>query len=147
MAGIIGSHFGKLVVIDTSFIKLGNWLCKCECGKTKDVVGYDLLGGRVRSCGCGKVSNSTTHGKSKTPEYRVWLNMKAKCYNENDHQYLNYGDIGVKVCARWLNSFQNFIDDVGMRPDSTHSLYLMDKSKPFEHGNCEWAAVLFGNRK
>lgn len=28
------------------------WLCRCECGCEKVILGYDMRAGRTRSCGC-----------------------------------------------------------------------------------------------
>lgn len=61
---LIGQRFGKLVVISrVENTKKGNtqWLCKCDCGKEKIALGYDLTHGRTVSCGCnpsGKPSSS-----------------------------------------------------------------------------------------
>lgn len=32
------------------------WLCKCECGKTTKVSVSNLLSGKVKSCGCHRIS-------------------------------------------------------------------------------------------
>lgn len=47
---LIGGYFGELEVIDFN-IKSRLWICKCSCGKTKEVRTYDLTHHRVRSCG------------------------------------------------------------------------------------------------
>lgn len=52
---LIGQKFERLTVIEkTSKRKNGAvvWLCKCDCGKYKEVTTADLRSGRVRSCGC-----------------------------------------------------------------------------------------------
>ena len=38
--------------------------------------------------------------------------MKKRCYNKNEENYKHYGGRGIKVCDRWLNSFENFRDDM-----------------------------------
>lgn len=50
-------RFGKLVVIERAEnTKEGRaqWLCKCDCGKTKVINGKYLLNGDTKSCGCIK---------------------------------------------------------------------------------------------
>lgn len=42
--------------------------------------------------------------------------MKQRCYNENDKSYYNYGGRGIRVCDRWLESFDNFYEDMGENP-------------------------------
>ncbi len=41
---------------------------------------------------------ATLHGK-KTPEYRAWQQMKARCYAKNREQYKDWGGRGIVVCA------------------------------------------------
>jgi len=51
----LGDVYGKLEVEEYGgYDNHGNpmWVCRCECGNTKRVVGYDLIRGRVQSCGC-----------------------------------------------------------------------------------------------
>jgi hypothetical protein len=51
-----GNRYGKLVVVRQSERKrngLVAWICKCDCGETKSVIGSDLrTKGGIRSCGC-----------------------------------------------------------------------------------------------
>jgi hypothetical protein len=42
--------------------------------------------------------------------------MKWRCYNRNHPMYYLYGGLGIKVCTRWLNSFEAFLADMGPRP-------------------------------
>jgi len=47
--------------------------------------------------------------------YRLWSNIKNRCYNnnpENIGSYKSYGGKGVTMCDRWLNSFDNFLEDL-----------------------------------
>ena len=53
-----GQRYGRLVVLEqaepliSSGRKSPRWLCKCDCGRTTIVLGINLKGGNVRSCGC-----------------------------------------------------------------------------------------------
>jgi len=52
---LTGKKFGKLTVIkqcDNDKTTHSKWLCKCDCGKTKEIIGISLRNGLTRSCGC-----------------------------------------------------------------------------------------------
>lgn len=54
---LTNQKFGKLTVIsraENSKYGRAQWLCKCECGKTKVINGKYLLNGETKSCGCLK---------------------------------------------------------------------------------------------
>lgn len=80
-----------------------------------------------------------THGMSNTPEYKAWFEMKRRCYNKNRKGYKNYGGRGIKVCDRWLESFENFYEDMGDRPSPNHSLDRIDVNGNYEPSNCKWS--------
>lgn len=75
----------------------------------------------------------------KTVEYIAWINMKSRCYNKNNDKYIHYGANGIVVCHRWMMSFQNFIDDMGKRPEGKSSIDRKDTTKEYSPGNCQWA--------
>lgn len=66
MKDLTGKRFGKLMVLeDLEKVKNGSrvWLCKCDCGNTKEVTTRDLNNHRVASCGCSKESSKSLIGK------------------------------------------------------------------------------------
>lgn len=82
-----------------------------------------------------------THGMSKTPEYTAWNMMLARCGNQNNKSYHNYGGRGIQVCEQW-KSFENFFVDMGARPSPRHSLdRYPDQSGNYEPRNCRWATA------
>lgn len=80
------------------------------------------------------------HGRTGTGEHNSWSGMKARCYNQNNRQYNLYGGRGIRVCERWLTSFENFFEDMGLKPTLKHSLdRYPDRDGNYEPGNCRWA--------
>jgi hypothetical protein len=66
--------------------------------------------------------------------------MKTRCYNSKDARYKWYGARGIRVCDRWLHSFEMFLSDVGLRPSSQHSLDRYPNVQGnYEPDNCRWA--------
>ncbi len=52
---LTGKQFGKLTVIsraENDHAGNARWLCQCECGKQKTVLGLNLINGNTKSCGC-----------------------------------------------------------------------------------------------
>lgn len=73
--------------------------------------------------------------------YPTWNNIKQRCYNKNNPSYIHYGGRGIKVCDRWLHSFENFIQDVGEKPNSEYSLDRINNNGDYEPTNIRWATL------
>src|ERR1043166_3295830 len=79
--------------------------------------------------------------------YGIWYMMAQRCYNPTNPAYPLYGGKGVKICDRWRESFQAFVEDMGPRPSPDHSIdRFPDKNGNYGPGNCRWATSKQQNR-
>jgi hypothetical protein len=142
---LTGRIFGNITVVKRDGHKGVRvaWLCHCECGKSTRSRTADLVANKTLSCGCtgkGKIGDITrTHGRSKTPTYLCWLNMKARVKPHHPRS-VDYFSRGITLCDRWDHSFESFLADMGEKPVHK-SLDRINNDGNYEPGNCRWATT------
>lgn len=153
---MVGQKYGRLTVVEFAGISNNGeatWKCLCDCGNAAVVRGYHLRKGRIQSCGClakeqlikrtkaHPTKGNLKHGYTDTRLYRIWGNMKTRCFNQRNRAYKWYGALGVTVCPDWLN-FENF--SRWALASGYQDNLTIERKNPYgnyEPSNCTWIPI------
>lgn len=133
---MIGERFGRWTVLERvdGYKKNNRYTCRCDCGDSFTLLGFTLRSGASKQC--KKCYKNRSHGKSKTPTYKIWSGLFTRCYNQNHRTYKHYGAKGITVSDDW-HSFDNFFSDMGERPID-YQIDRIDNTKGYNKYNCRW---------
>ena len=139
---LTGQRFGRLLVL--AYVGDYKYLCRCDCGKEKNVNGYILVradGKGTTSCGCYqqecRIINNTTHDMTGTGAYRSYSSAIQRCRNPKRRQWKWYGGRGIEFRFK---SFEEFFAELGPRPKGMTLDRYPNPDGHYEHGNVRWAS-------
>lgn len=152
---LTGKRFGRLTVVELDKYSPKShgtrWLCKCDCGKQKTVLASCLKRGLTTSCGCfsseQKSKRTKTHGFGNRDRlYRIWSNMKSRCYSQADRNFKRYGARGIDICQEWRTDFLKFQEwAVANGYQDRLSIDRIDNNMGYSPDNCRWTDTITQN--
>ena len=119
----------------------------CPLCKKEAIKGVEW-GPKAKTCGCQIGWHLIKHkcasrklGRKRI--YKMWGNIKDRCYNNNAENYKMYGAKGVTLCDEWIESFISFRDwALNNGYDDKLTIDRIEGSKGYSPDNCRFIPML-----
>lgn len=81
------------------------------------------------------------HGLSNSRLYKIYNNIKSRCYNSNTPQYKDYGGRGIQLCTQWLRDFTTFYNwSLNNGYEDSLTIDRINVDGNYEPNNCRWVS-------
>lgn len=138
-----GQRFGFWEAVERAPVYIGSpkALCRCICGRLRDVQISHLLDGTSRSCGCARRIKTVEEYFEKKFRVKPKIQVKAPSTEKLYKMWLNLkrGHDGAPLCAEWqtYHNFKTWALKTGYT-EGKHTLVRIDPNKGYEPDNCQW---------
>lgn len=116
-------------------------VCRCVCGTVQDIPASVLVRKTNKGCHACRQEKKPQHGHNlrgkMSTTYQTWANMLSRCRHSGRPDSPYYKDKGITVCERW-NDFENFLADMGEKPDKSYTIERRDVAQGYNPENCYW---------
>jgi hypothetical protein len=145
---LTNKKYGKLTVLNWSkFIGAHRyWLCRCDCGKEKDIAGTHLISGSTKTCGCSQKENKTRQNNNSWKGYGdisgSFFSGIRRGAKERDIKFnitIEYlWELFLKQGKKCALSKLEIELPKRNKEKYTASLDRIDSKKGYEEGNVQW---------
>lgn len=116
---LMGRKFGELIVIKRNYPNRNGqaiWLCKCNCGKEKNIRGQSLRNGNIKDCGCSerklsktKLSFGIASMRKLIRNYKMHAKERDLEWNLTEEQFKEITQKDCYYCGAKPNNISNAV--------------------------------------